>query len=214
MSSGKARPPANAGAGRRAQGFAYIAVLIGVAVVAIGLGAVSEVWVLSGQRQREQELLFVGNQYRDAITRYYVRSPRGALQFPRRLEDLLEDPRAPEGVRRHLRKLYPDPLTGKADWDLVTLADGSIVGVASRSQQRPVKQQGFRQRDAAFEGQSRYADWVFRSPLPAANPVLGAGGGYSSGRSDANGAPAAPPVTQGPIRSTPGSKPASLPTLH
>ena len=50
------------------KGFVYIALLIGLAIVGIGLGAVSEVWTQSRQRERERELLFVGNQIRQAIT--------------------------------------------------------------------------------------------------------------------------------------------------
>lgn len=197
----------SAGGGQR--GFAYIALLIFVAIVAIGLDAVSEVWSFSAQREREAELLFVGNQYRQAITRYYTDSPRGARTFPRHLEDLLEDKRADDKARRYLRQMYRDPMTGKADWGEVTLADGSIVGVYSRSLEQTIKRSGFMDRDRMFAEQTRYTDWVFRSALPAANPVLGAGAGYGGAQ---NKTP--PVIPPGPIRSTPGSKPSTLPSLH
>ena len=188
---------------RAAGGFAFIALLIFVAVLAIAMTAVSEVWSFSAQREREAELLFVGNQYRLAITRYYSESPRGARSFPRSLEDLLLDNRAQEMPHRYLRKLFPDPMTGQPDWGTVTLADGSIVGVYSQSQKTPIKIAGFSKLDQQFAEQTRYSDWVFRSPLPAANPVLGAGAGYGTGK----GGPATPvPQTPGgPIRSTPGT---------
>ena len=199
--------------GRSQQGFFYIGLLIFVAVVAIGLSAVSEVWILSGQRQREEELLFVGDQYRQAITRYYMQSPRAAMRFPMQLDDLLLDTRNVDAKKHYLRQRYVDPMTGKADWGEVTLADGTIVGVYSRSLDHPIKTSGFRMRDAAFEDQTRYADWVFRSPLPAANPVLGAKDTYSGQQNPQNPAANLPP---GPIRSTPNGRqpPPILPGLH
>lgn len=194
------------GSARRTQrGFFYMGLLIFVAIVAIGLDAVSQVWVFSAQREREAQLLFIGNQYREAITRYYTESPRGARRFPKQLSDLLEDNRGEDKTRRYLRRLYEDPMTGKTDWGEVSLADGSIVGVYSRSLDAPIKVSGFQFRDAVFADQTRYADWVFRSPLPAANPVLGNGKGYSGSQSNMP-----PVIPSGPIRNTPGPR---LPTL-
>jgi type II secretory pathway pseudopilin PulG len=192
---------------RTQQGFVYIGLLIFMTVVAISMDAVSEVWTLTARREREEQLLFIGNQYRLAITRYYLESPRGARKFPKRLEDMLEDNRADDKSRRYLRRLYIDPMTGKADWGEVTLADGSIVGVYSSSLEAPIKRHGFLKKDSMFEDQTRYADWVFRSPLPEANPVLGKGQGYGTqGKTP-------PVIPQGPIRGTPGVKPSTLPTL-
>lgn len=203
----------NGRATRAEGGFVYIALLIFVAVIAISLSAVSEVWSFSAQRDRETELLFIGNQYRRAITLYYTSSPRGVRAFPHSLEELLVDNRTEDNAQHYLRRLYPDPMTGKVDWGTVTLPDGGIVGVYSRSEGTPIKQAGFSRRDKVFAEQTRYSDWVFRSPLPAANPVLGAGAGYGT---KANGPTGAPPQPQapGPIRSTPGTKPSTLPSLH
>jgi type II secretory pathway pseudopilin PulG len=206
MRSGSARRCHAPGA---QQGFFYVGLLIFVAIVAIGLNVVSEVWVFSAQREREAELLFIGNQYRDAITRYYVESPRGARKFPKQLSDLLEDNRGEDKVRRYLRRMYVDPMTGQSNWGEVTLVDGSIVGVYSRSLDAPIKVSGFKLRDAMFADQTRYTDWVFRSSLPAANPVLANGQGYSGGQSNTP-----PIIPAGPIRGTPGSKPSSLPRLR
>lgn len=198
--------------GKSEQGFLYIGLLLFVVLMGIGLEAVSELWSLTAQRDREQELLFIGNQYRQAITHYYTSSRRGAYHFPHSLDELLSDDRDPERPMRHLRKLYPDPMTGKTDWGEVTLADGSIVGVYSTSLDRPIKSKWFAFRDRSFEDQTRYSDWVFRSALPAANPTLG-GNGYSN-NSGPSGNPAAPPPTvpNGPIRPTPGARPSGINT--
>jgi len=153
---------------RRARGFTYLTVLFIVAILSGGLALIGEVWHTSTLREREAELLFIGNQYRKAIERYYLSGPQ--RQYPRSLEDLLKDPRRP-GAERYLRKLYADPVTGKA-WVLVKAPDGGILGVHSSSDDRPLKVAGFRPRDAAFEGAQKYSDWIFTltPPAPVATP--------------------------------------------
>jgi type II secretory pathway pseudopilin PulG len=139
------------------RGFTYLSVLFIVAILSTGLALVGEVWHTSAMRDKEADLLFVGNQYRKAIARYYLSGPQ--RQYPRSLEDLLKDPRRP-GVERYLRKLYFDPLTGK-DWILVKAPDGGILGVHSASEEQPFKTARFKVRDATFEGAQKYADWKF-----------------------------------------------------
>jgi hypothetical protein len=36
-------------------------------------------------------------------------------------------------VRRHLRQLYPNPVTGRVDWSFRSGPDGEAVGVVSES---------------------------------------------------------------------------------
>src|SRR4051794_1161127 len=108
-------------------GFTYIRLLFFVALMGAALVGVAQVWHTQVQRDKEEDLLFVGNQFRRAISLYYERAPGGARQYPRQMEDLLQDPRYPN-VQRHLRKLYVDPVTGKPDWGLVKAPDGSIIG--------------------------------------------------------------------------------------
>ena len=62
---------------------------------------------------------------------------------------------------RHLRRLYPDPITGKEEWGFVKSADGGFAGVYSLSEAAPLKSAGFAVRDAAFEGKTKYSDWQF-----------------------------------------------------
>ena len=50
---------------------------------------------MTARRDREAQLLWVGNQYRQAIASYYLKGPAGLLQFPPSLDDLLEDRGAP-----------------------------------------------------------------------------------------------------------------------
>lgn len=147
----------------RQRGFTYLAALFMVAILSGGLALAGEVWDTSARREKEAELLFVGNQYRSAIERYFLSGPQ--RQYPRALEDLLKDARRP-GTERYLRRLYPDPITGK-EWVLVKAPDGGILGVHSASQDPPLKVAGFRPRDAAFESAKAYSDWKFVAALPA-----------------------------------------------
>jgi type II secretory pathway pseudopilin PulG len=155
----------------RQRGSLYLAVLFGIALTGIGLAVVGQVWETARLREREAELLFVGNQYRQAIGAYYRALAPG--RYPPRLEDLLKDPRAPQ-TARYLRQLYADPITGKAEWGFVKGTDGGIAGVYSLSEKQPLKSANFRLRDAAFEGKKKYAEWQFvyaPNPFPGAVPV-------------------------------------------
>lgn len=163
--------PMRSGSAQR--GFTYLAMLLAVAVIGVAFAAAGEVWSTAAQREKEQELLFVGDQYRRAIARYHRNSPdqRTSAAFPKALQDLLEDKRRGD-TKRHLRKLYPDPMTGKAEWGLVTIkaSDGErIMGVYSLSGATPFKTSGFLDRDRTFEGANHFSDWKFLyQPQPAA----------------------------------------------
>lgn len=146
--------------GKRGQGgFTYLGVLMLIALMGIGLAATGELWSTVAQRERERELLWVGTQYAQALRSYYRSSP-GLAQYPQALDELLEDARYPN-PRRHLRKLYRDPVTGSDDWGLLRSIDGRITGVYSRAQQVPLKQSGFAAQWADFQGMQHYADWQF-----------------------------------------------------
>jgi hypothetical protein len=130
-------------------------------VTGAGLAAFAEVASHAMQREKEAELLFRGNQYREAIASYH----RTEERYPQSLEQLLQNKGFSMPVR-HLRKLYADPMTGAADWVLLPAPDGGIMGVHSRSEKRPIKTGNFAARDAAFaEGQggeaASYQDWKF-----------------------------------------------------
>jgi type II secretory pathway pseudopilin PulG len=182
---------------RAQRGFTYVGLLLAVALAGVALGAAGTLWSTAALRDKEAELLFVGDQFRRAIGSYYEGTP-GAKRYPLKLEDLLEDKRV--GVtRRHLRRLYADPMTGQRDWELVRLPDGQIVGVHSRAQGRPMKVANFPPRDESFANAASYRDWVF------AHAPQGGGGGAKPA------APAAPPGSSFP--SAPAAPPGgALPT--
>ncbi len=145
---------------RDSRGFTYIAVLIFIAIMGVGLAAVSEEWQVAMRREREAELLFAGDQLRNAIAMYYAHAPSPVGRYPMSLEDLLKDPRYPNTVR-YLRKIYPDPITNSQNWKLIKGANGEILGVCSASEQEPLKKKNFSLADQAFDGKKKYSDWVF-----------------------------------------------------
>jgi type II secretory pathway pseudopilin PulG len=152
---------------QRSYGFTYLGLLIAVALMGIGLAAVGEVWSTAVKRERERELLFVGAQFRQAIGLYYEGSP-GVKQYPRKLEDLLEDKRFPV-LKRYLRRIYLDPMSGKPDWGLL-LQGEQILGVYSQSKDKPLKTANFRLAEAYFADSNAYSDWRFvYAPLGAAS---------------------------------------------
>jgi type II secretory pathway pseudopilin PulG len=154
----------------RQRGFTYVALLFVVIAFGIGLASVALVWHTAARRNKEAELLFVGKQYREAIVSYYT---SGQREFPARLEDLLLDPRFPN-VRRHLRRLYRDPMTDGTEWGLVKLGD-RIVGVYSLAPGTPLKEVGSGSADEPPIGGSSYSDWKFvvdpKTQMQAAVPA-------------------------------------------
>lgn len=148
-------------------GFTYIGLLLMMAIAGIALGAAGLSWQNTLRAEREQELLFIGGQYRDALNSYFLSTPSGINSYPVALQDLLQDKRYP-GIKRHLRKLYADPMTGRTDWGLVR-QQGRIVGIYSQSQAAPLKHKGFSGDDMPFTNAVSYRRWVFGQDLePAA----------------------------------------------
>src|SRR5690349_13319089 len=94
----------------RQRGLGYLAVLFLVAIMGILMGVCATVWHTASLRQKENELLYVGNQFRRAIGLFYESTPSAVKRYPSSLEDLLHDPRQIV-TQRYLRKIYVDPMT-------------------------------------------------------------------------------------------------------
>ena len=120
---------------RRQQGFTYLTILVLIVMLSLALGAASEHIANITKREREAELMFIGEQYRNAIASYYQSALGGVKQFPPTLESLVLDKRSVSPLR-HIRKLYRDPITDSDEWGLVKTPDGQITGVFSLSNER------------------------------------------------------------------------------
>jgi type II secretory pathway pseudopilin PulG len=119
------------------RGFTYMALLMLLALFALASSLTLQVAEQSAHRTSEEELLAVGKAFRLAFTSYYMQSPVGTRHYPSTLDELVKDPRYP-GIKRHLRRVYADPLTGKADWGLINAPEGGIMGIYSKAEGKPI----------------------------------------------------------------------------
>lgn len=151
--------------GRPQSGFTYVGLLIAVAVIAAGstvLGAGANLQL----RDNEAELLAIGREFRHALQAYADATPVGQPTAPKELAELLRDPRY-LGARRHLRRIYPDPLTGRNDWGIERSPDGRISGIHSLSPTPTLRRTGFPTGMEGFEKAERHDEWVFAlAPVP------------------------------------------------
>jgi type II secretory pathway pseudopilin PulG len=116
-------------------GFVMVALLIGMAVAAIWMGAAIPAWRQQAMREREAELIFRGEQYARAIVLYQKKNQG---QYPPSIDTLVSD--------RYLRKKWKDPVSGK---DFLPVQIGGSqpagnrgAGQAPISQPQPQQQAG------------------------------------------------------------------------
>lgn len=152
-------------------GYTYLGLLFAVALAGIALAGTGSLWELESRREKEKELLFIGEEYRQAIGSYFDRTPGADKQYPGKLDDLLQDKRFPMPVH-HLRRLYRDPMTPDGSWELIR-SQGKIIGVASKSSGKPVKIAGFSLLQEDFEGAESYAGWRFTHSGTSNSPAPG-----------------------------------------
>jgi type II secretory pathway pseudopilin PulG len=155
------RPPETAHAPRRLRqdaGYTYMFVMFMVVLIGLAATAVTQQWKTEIRREREAELLFRGDQIRQAIGLYYLTARAGVHRYPKSLEDLIKDPNS-SATRRYLRKLYKDPITGE-DFELVKVGD-ALEGVRSKSTATPLKTDNFPPNYQEFAAKTSYHDWIF-----------------------------------------------------
>ncbi len=167
MASGVAPP-------KQARGFTYIVVLVAVAISAWAASAALQLGALAGRRDAERALLAAGFELEQALYSYAgVPWPNGApptdpqtlrWRGPREMDELLRDPRV-AGVRRHLRRLRSDPMTGQLQWGILRDHSNHIVGFYSLAHGRPIQQTAFDPPRAHFESADSYQRWVFGLPV-------------------------------------------------
>lgn len=97
-------------AGTAATGYALIVVLIAVTVLAIGLLTVLPSTYQESRREKEEELIFRGNQYARAIYLFQQQFHR----YPSSVKELLHT-----NNLSFLRKAWPDPMTPSGKWRFI-----------------------------------------------------------------------------------------------
>jgi len=149
-------------------GFAYLFLLLTIALIGLAASAAVSIGASIARRNAEQQLLVIGLEYQQALRSYAIMSGAAGNSSmgrgPQALEQLLKDQRTPQ-LRRHLRRVFSDPLTGKEEWGLLRDPQGSIVGVYSLAEGRPIKREGFDPALVGFEDATGYRDWVFGLPI-------------------------------------------------
>lgn len=187
------RPPC------RPPGFTYLSVIILVAIIGLVSAAGLKMGALLQRRAAEQELLDIGAQFSDALQSYASVTPAGQPPQPPTLKALLRDPRFPN-ARRHLRKIFVDPITGKAEWGILYLSgDVGVIGVYSLSNAPPIKVGNFDERFQSFEGKSHLSDWKFTAT------------GQEVAAIAPTGHPATQPVPPAPLPTPTATPPAPTP---
>jgi type II secretory pathway pseudopilin PulG len=200
----------------RCRGFTYIGLIVLLAILGLVAAAGMKTGSLMQRAAAEEELLEIGAAFSDALRSYAAATPRGQPQQPPTLDALLRDPRFPQ-VRRHLRKVFVDPITGRAEWGLVTVGDqAGISGVFSLSDAKPLKVGNFDARFANFDNKARISDWKFTASgqgllvprpeggQPPATPGLSAPSLAAEPPPPATEPPAPPPMPELPVEPEPG----------
>jgi type II secretory pathway pseudopilin PulG len=191
--------------GQSENGYAMAVLLVAMSIMAIMMTMAMPVWKQMAQREKEQELVFRGQQYVRAIgffERKYANTP------PPTLDVLIQE--------RFLRKKYKDPITNEDFVPIpaagaqpttrggqnpppgqpitVTLAQplapsgrGGIIGVTSASKAASIR---------IYNGATHYNEWRFVYAPPAATP--GAGGGRGAAVPGGRGGPPGRGGPQGP----------------
>ncbi len=171
----------------RSGGFTFLGLMFLIAVMGLLATAAATTWAFVSQREKELDLLFVGHEYRVALTRYVAAHASQPQPYPTDLRQLLggTDQLVPV---RYLRRIYFDPMTGSTEWGLVRTPQGGITGIYSLSTRAPVRNRaGFADDGIDFQKALSYRDWVFRA---AARPVQAAASAATGGWNETeNGAP-------------------------
>jgi len=99
------------------RGYVLLLVLLTLFIMSLGLLVAMPVLETQLRREKEEELIFRGQQYVEAIRLYQQKKP-GA--FPSSLEELVKE--------KCLRKLYSDPVSKNGQWDLLLLPSSLTPG--------------------------------------------------------------------------------------
>jgi type II secretory pathway pseudopilin PulG len=98
---------------KQPRGYILIMLMLIIIIMSIGLIVAVPIWQTQIQRENEEELIFRGNQYVEAVRIFQLKNPGS---FPRSLDELVE--------KKCLRRLYRDPMTPDGEWNIVLHQEG------------------------------------------------------------------------------------------
>jgi len=151
----------------RRKGYTLIILVFAVFMLSLGLLIAVPVWQTQIQREKENELIFRGNQYVEAVRIYQMKHPGS---FPHSFDEMIDE--------KCLRRLYKEPMTKHGKWDIIlpyqgmsikkgndlrkvlvvpqdvlsSIENPQIIGVVSPSLQKSKK---------IYLGQKTYNKWLF-----------------------------------------------------
>jgi type II secretory pathway pseudopilin PulG len=96
------------------KGYVLIILLVALFVMSIGLLVAIPVWETQIQREKEEELIFRGKQYVEAVRLFQMKNPGS---FPKSFDELVEE--------KCIRKLFLDPMTQDGEWNIILPYSGS-----------------------------------------------------------------------------------------
>ncbi|MGQ0557725.1 MAG: type II secretion system protein [Nitrospiraceae bacterium] len=155
---------------RQETGFSYLMVMIAITLMGLAMTVAARQWKTMVQRELETDLLAKGIEIQTALALYSASTKAGRVLpgevYPQTLAELTRPPKP------FLRKVYLDPV-GRGEWELLRAPAGGIMGVRSKSRQKPIKQGNFPFAVRHFEGKPTHYDWVFQYPNPSMVAVAG-----------------------------------------
>jgi len=151
---------------KESRGYLVIMLMMAVFVITLGLLVAVPVWQTELQREKEEELIFRGKQYAEAVRIYVQKNPG---RYPASLKELLD--------KKCIRKLYKDPLGPGGQWNVIltmgkppfgretaaevivapervlpAIKNAQIIGVVSSSTNKSVK---------IYNDQESHDKWLF-----------------------------------------------------
>jgi type II secretory pathway pseudopilin PulG len=99
---------------RGEDGYNFVILIMIITVMNIFIAAMLPLWSTAIRREKEEELIFRGWQYAEAIRVFHIRYQR----YPNKLEELVEmKPRC-------IRQLWKDPMTDDGKWGIIFQGQG------------------------------------------------------------------------------------------
>jgi type II secretory pathway pseudopilin PulG len=143
------------------EGYSILILMFMVFVMSIGLMIAVPVWQTQIQREKEEELIFRGKQYVEAI-RLFQRKKPGA--FPKNFEELIEE--------KCLRKIFDDPMMPDGKWNLILLSQGPASQRSRRQARRPSRGSAREQQATGRGGETAFsAQRVMIAPQAALSAI-------------------------------------------
>jgi type II secretory pathway pseudopilin PulG len=147
---------------KKTEGYIILLLMFVVFLITIGLMVAVPVWQTQIQREKEEELIFRGKQYVEAVRLFQQKKP-GA--FPRDFDELLEE--------KCIRQLYKDPMTEDGSWNVILVAPG-LPTRGSQPARRRTESFGSRRQASGRSGRQTRGN-----PSSSSNRGRAGGGGSS-----------------------------------